>query len=326
MTNPKFDGFYRGIVVNNVDPEYKGRIQVYIPGVYPETFKSNLKVLPWAEPAMSIFGGSYENKSVADKSLSNKETGMTSSPHTGANVWVFFEAGDHMLPIYCFAMQSGTGWLSEHEDQHVIQTNNVRITIDDNTSSEKITRKYDSNNSNNVLSSKGKSKTDMIPTIDISVEGMANIVVNGDVNCFVKGDYFMEVKGDSHETVHGNKYVKVKGESESEFVGAVIRKYKNNTNDYYTSSHTIVVSGDKLESVTGNFSTFVGGTHSLMIADGQVVTTSYRNVTIAGDHTIACAGTTNDTTFANRSITTGGLRYDEVNLDYSISATLLRLN
>lgn len=318
--NPKFNGFYRAEVKSNKDPLSKGRIKVHIPGIYPEKFEKDLDNLPWAEPAMPIFGGSGE----ANFDGANLETGVTSSPHKGAFVWVFFERGEHMKPIYTFAIQSGDGWMSEHEDQHVIQTDNVRITVDDRPTDENATRSYSSNNQNCVSTSK---KVDgLLPTIDIEVNGMANIVVNGDVNYLVKGNYYFEVEGDSYETVHGNRYERVLSDSHQQIMGTTLREHMNNTQDTFISSHTILVQGDRLETVTGNNTVYVGGTDALLIADGQIVTTTYRNVSIAGDHTVACAGTTNDTTFGNRAVTTGGLRYDEVSMDYSISASLLRLN
>ena len=172
------NGIYRGIVVYNEDPRYSGRVKIYVPGIYPIEFKNQHELLPWAEPAMSIEGGSWANEKatryaensfsvVKDKDESdtvrnstniedqapkrvyirnaqhkepiglNTETGYCSVPHAGkyftdgAQVFLFFEAGDPNKPVYFAAAQSGTGWFSEHPNQHVFHSDNIRVRIDE---------------------------------------------------------------------------------------------------------------------------------------------------------------------------------------------------
>lgn len=130
----KFYGNYRGIVIDAKDPEVKGRCKIFVPGVYPEEFSSKANMLPWAEPVMSLFGGSWKSTKSTDL---NSECGYTSVPFAGsgfegANVWVFFEAGDCNFPAYWGACQSGPGWLSEHHEQHVFKSRNVKVRIDEN--------------------------------------------------------------------------------------------------------------------------------------------------------------------------------------------------
>lgn len=84
MSEPeKFLGKYRGTVVNNVDPEQRGRIQVMVPDV------SNIMVSSWALPCAPVGG---------------MQTGMFAVPPIGAGVWVEFEQGDPDYPIWtgCF--------------------------------------------------------------------------------------------------------------------------------------------------------------------------------------------------------------------------------
>ena len=84
MSEPKkFLGKYRGNVVNNVDPEQRGRIQVMVPDV------SNVMVSSWALPCAPVGG---------------MQTGMFAVPPIGAGVWVEFEQGDPDYPIWtgCF--------------------------------------------------------------------------------------------------------------------------------------------------------------------------------------------------------------------------------
>lgn len=74
----KFYGKYRGVVLQNIDPLFRGRIQVQVPGVVmlPST---------WAEPCLPFTG---------------KLSGLYAVPQIGAGVWVEFEQGDPDYPIW----------------------------------------------------------------------------------------------------------------------------------------------------------------------------------------------------------------------------------
>lgn len=76
----KFYGKYRAFVVNNDDPEQRGRIRVKVPSVFgqEETF--------WCLPCMP-FGGLDEQ-------------GLFMVPEVGAQVWVEFEEGNPDMPIW----------------------------------------------------------------------------------------------------------------------------------------------------------------------------------------------------------------------------------
>jgi hypothetical protein len=76
----KFNGIYRGTVVHNIDPSVKGKVKIFVHGVYPDEYLTNWKLLPWAEPAMSIAGGTWTNEGPG----LNVETGWCSVPHAGA--------------------------------------------------------------------------------------------------------------------------------------------------------------------------------------------------------------------------------------------------
>jgi hypothetical protein len=314
--NGDFNGFFRGVVTSNSDDTYTGRIKVWVPGIYPDEFETSTSVLPWAEPAMGIFGGSGVG--------TVRETGVTSSPNVGADVWVFFEQGDHMHPIYCFAVQAGEGWISEHVDQHTIQSDNVRITLDDAPAHPNASRSYTSNNTKNV--STKSVVNDMVPTLDIDVLGMCNININGNANFKVNGNLYHEVTGDVYETVGGNKYSKVYGSTHEEYVGAVLRTHKYNTQDTFEAGRLIIITGDKIETITQDCTVTISGNETRNIADGQAINTTWRNLTVVGDHVITCTGSSIDSTNANRSIVTNGLRSDETLMDHQILSLLLRLN
>lgn len=84
MSEPQtFYGKYRGTVINNIDPEQRGRIQVMVPDV------SSLLPTSWALPCAPVGG---------------LQMGVFAVPVIGAGVWVEFEHGDPDLPIWsgCF--------------------------------------------------------------------------------------------------------------------------------------------------------------------------------------------------------------------------------
>lgn len=72
-------GKYRGTVINNVDPEQRGRIMAMVPDV--------LGLIPssWAMPCLPIAG---------------KQQGTYFIPQVGAGVWIEFEGGDPSYPIW----------------------------------------------------------------------------------------------------------------------------------------------------------------------------------------------------------------------------------
>jgi hypothetical protein len=78
----KFWGKYRGTVVNNIDPEQRGRLLVTVPDV--------LTLVPstWAEPCAPLAGPT------------GPPMGVYLVPPIGAGVWVEFEQGDPDYPIW----------------------------------------------------------------------------------------------------------------------------------------------------------------------------------------------------------------------------------
>jgi hypothetical protein len=78
----KYVGKYRGTVLNNVDPELRGRLMLNIPDV--------LGVIPssWAEPCVPLAGPT------------GPPMGVYAVPPIGTGVWVEFEHGDPNFPIW----------------------------------------------------------------------------------------------------------------------------------------------------------------------------------------------------------------------------------
>jgi hypothetical protein len=90
--NRNYFGKYRGTVLVNVDPEFRGRLMLNVPDV--------LGAIPssWAEPCVPLAGPT------------GPPMGVYLVPPIGAGVWVEFEHGDPDLPIW-----SGCRWGSQSE-------------------------------------------------------------------------------------------------------------------------------------------------------------------------------------------------------------------
>ncbi|PYX89959.1 MAG: hypothetical protein DMG68_03435 [Acidobacteria bacterium] len=76
----KYFGKYRAIVFNTMDPEGRGRIQFVAPDFAGE------EVLGWALPC---FPSTSYSKKIG-----------SALPRVGATVWVEFERGDPLFPIW----------------------------------------------------------------------------------------------------------------------------------------------------------------------------------------------------------------------------------
>lgn len=85
MNEKKYYGKYRAIVTDNIDLEFRGRIQVTIKDI-SQFMPSN-----WAEACTPLGGGPVPG-------------GIYVVPQVGANVWVEFEQGDLERPIWTGCM------------------------------------------------------------------------------------------------------------------------------------------------------------------------------------------------------------------------------
>lgn len=81
-TGNRYYGKYRGTVINNLDPEQRGRLMIMVPdvlGLIPST---------WAEPCVPLAGPT------------GPPMGVYLVPPIGAGVWVEFEQGNPDYPIW----------------------------------------------------------------------------------------------------------------------------------------------------------------------------------------------------------------------------------
>src|SRR3954469_10894344 len=87
MNEGTFIGKYRATVINNIDPEMRGRLMLMIPDV------SSIIPSTWAEACVPLAGPT------------GPPMGVYLVPPIGAGGWVEFEQGDPNYPIW-----SGCGW------------------------------------------------------------------------------------------------------------------------------------------------------------------------------------------------------------------------
>lgn len=122
MSNgPRYFGKYRATVLNNVDPQNQGRIQVQLGdryGLFPSTWA--LPCFPFAAKGMA---------------------GVVALPQIGAAVWVEFEAGDPDYPIWSggfypdpagFPALAMAGATPATPNIHMQTTSGTSVTLSDN--------------------------------------------------------------------------------------------------------------------------------------------------------------------------------------------------
>jgi hypothetical protein len=78
----RFIGKFRGTVINNIDPEFRGRLMCMIPDVL------NLVPSTWCEACTPLAGPT------------GPPMGVHFVPPIGAGVWIEFEQGDPDFPIW----------------------------------------------------------------------------------------------------------------------------------------------------------------------------------------------------------------------------------
>lgn len=260
-----YTGIYRGTVTYNDDPDVKGKVKIFVHGVYPDEYEAKPQYLPWAMPAMGLFGGNWTNENEdSHGNHLNSQVGwctvphMGNSPDTGSEVYLFFEHGDINYPVYFAAVQAGPGWFSEHPNQHVFRSDNVHIRIDQNTADPRSTTKFDSyNQKNNLPSIKDGTKKQTQTRIDIQIQAKQMVAVNlqisGDINMRQIGDMYIQQEGNRHQTLIGNRYVKHIGNTYIEHDGIYISRQKGQYNQQYVEAQKITdVIGNVTEKIYGN--------------------------------------------------------------------------
>jgi len=126
----KFRGFYRGLVLDNVDPSQLGRIKIRVYNVFASSIPT--AQLPWAVPAAGLFTGSGPGY------------GSFVVPEINSQVFVFFEGMDLYQPVYFAEAPSAVNGLpsertTNYPYRKVWKTKNeVVFYIDDKTDLEEV--------------------------------------------------------------------------------------------------------------------------------------------------------------------------------------------
>lgn len=325
----KYYGIYRGVVLDNNDTGIEepdtsssgknkgfGRCKIFFEGIYPDKFKEAMgKMLPWAEPIFPIFGGNAYNDGQKQidakltpttvKNWTNKYTGWCSVPHIGAYVWGFFQDGNINYPKFFGMTQGGNNYTSEHKNQHVFMSDNVRIVIDEEPLNKKSTSKYDSNNkkcTKTVSGMKKLMKDKMPTTVNIEVTNLKpknisqaanaskykedkdfcaiNLKIVGNVNAHIKGNIYEEHEGDRFITQTGNTYIKQTGDIEIEHYGDLKethygnRKFAVSKHKKKNGDNTEIIDGEEKLTVKKNKTDKIGGNRKSNIGKSEYRTAS----------------------------------------------------
>lgn len=318
---------YRGIVKDNTGP--KGQCKIFVPGIYPNEYIEQPIALPWAQPALSLVGGNYkavnadpemdDNASTAAP-LCKGETGFCGPPHIGADVWVFFEDGNHNRPIYFASVQGGDGWFSEHPLQHVFKSDNVRVRIDENPTINASTSKFSTYNQNCTHLSQELVETDVPTRVDIEIYGNVNLHIKGNVNLKVEGDVFEEVIGDKHETLIGNHYLKHVGDKHYVHEGHERFERTGDFVETVKGSKTSCQEGQLTEVISESRSTTIGAVDMLSVANDRNENFGARNQTITGTDEVQINGNRTVNIKGSDSLVVGLTKLLSVAKDLTVSS------
>lgn len=163
----KHYGKYRGFVVDNKDPEKRGRIMATVPNLLGSTQTG------WCEPC-APYGGS-------------DDLGLYMIPEVGAGVWIEFEVGEISHPIW-----SGTWWSpgkipkeassSSEPSKKIIKTRKGHIIeLEDEDGKEKIIIKDKSGQNFVEIDSVGNAIKIKATTIEIEASDSMTLRANGDL-------------------------------------------------------------------------------------------------------------------------------------------------
>ncbi|WP_119730200.1 phage baseplate assembly protein V [Thermomonospora amylolytica] len=94
LVERRYHGKYRGLVVDNADPERLGRLRLQVPSVLGDEVTTG-----WALPCVPYGGMAGQ--------------GLLAIPDVGAGVWVEFEEGDLEFPVWVGTFWSRPGGTSE---------------------------------------------------------------------------------------------------------------------------------------------------------------------------------------------------------------------
>lgn len=92
----EFSGLYAAVVISNEDPEQRGRLRVFIPGIHPKDSPENN--YPWAEICAQGVGPGR---------------GALKIPKVDETVWIMFNQGDPERPVWMGSWWGAPGGQTE---------------------------------------------------------------------------------------------------------------------------------------------------------------------------------------------------------------------
>jgi len=226
------------------------------------------------------------------------------SPESGAQVFVFFEAGNINKPVYFAAAQSGPGWFSEHPNQHVFQSDNIRVRIDEEPEHPDSTCKFDTyNDQNSEVSKEDGTKLNRKTRLDIEVLAKdinaVNVQIHGDVNMKIDGDWYVHHEGDKHETHIGDTYIKHIGATYTEEEGPTIFRHVGN--------YSQLIDGSYSENITVNYNQSIGADSTVEITNNSILVIGGNyNKTICESVNYKIVGSENKSIGENKQLRIGG--------------------
>jgi uncharacterized protein involved in type VI secretion and phage assembly len=164
----RFDGNYRAVVVDNNDPDTSGRVKLR---VYPMMEDLEEAVLPWALPAFPLWEGGKSGE------------GSYVIPDVGAHVWVFFEAGSPLHPVYFAAAPAKThGPSGKNKDKKTFKSRTGHIIeVSDVSGSEAITVTHKDGTTKISMDSTGKVEITSKADMTLNATGKVEVKATGDV-------------------------------------------------------------------------------------------------------------------------------------------------
>ena len=181
----KFNGMYRGKVVDVDDPYKKGRIRIEVFGVFDDL---PVDTLPWAIFADPLMGG-------------QENLGGFIVPDMDSHVWLFFEEGDHTQPVYFAGAPARPhgppeATNGEYPRNKVFRTKAGHvIEIDDTPGETRVRIKHTSGTEVEV---------DDDGNVEEFVVGDVDRMVRGDVTEVIGGNYSRRTMGTVEDKSNGN--------------------------------------------------------------------------------------------------------------------------
>lgn len=295
----EFNSRYRGKVVRDNDPEEMGRIKINVHGIYDD--EAPIEDLPWAIPHLPLHHHCADSDSVG---------GKFTVPEKGQEVWLFFEDGNHMKPVYTGMAPVGPDWkrnkkaireskdnIEGNKDIYLSQTSPVQ-TSKPNVEFQEI---GDTHEITTISTKEGT-----ILVIDHTNGKEKMYLFNKDqikgsktVSEFVEKKFERAIEGKKNESigetndryVGGNESFDVKQDRDGQVDGTESKTILQDKNVFVGGDEINTIVGDRIEAVNGDQTETVIGNDTKTVQKNQTETvTKNKTLTIlSGNYSINVA-------------------------------------